>query len=96
MYFIGVTAATSPPLPKNEDKKMDQKEKELAKIFAKKVIELERREDFGGLRDQAVADFELQAATFKWAGSSYKRGFRMPSGRIAFSEGRAIYAWARA
>ncbi|MFA7177742.1 MAG: hypothetical protein WC114_10875 [Smithellaceae bacterium] len=75
---------------------MDQKEKELAKIFAKKVIELERREDFGGLRDQAFANFELQAATFKWTGNDWKRGFRMPSGRIAFSEGRAIYAWARA
>ena len=31
---------------KTRIKKMNQKEKELAKIFAKKVIELERRGDF--------------------------------------------------
>jgi hypothetical protein len=97
--LLAILLSSEAERPQNnakEDEKMTQNEKELAKIFAKNIIELERRGDFGGLRDQAASDFELQAAAFKWTGNDYKRGFRMPSGRIAFSEGRAIYAWARA
>jgi hypothetical protein len=69
---------------------MTAKEKELAKRFAASIKEHERRNDYGGTRQQDIRDFKEQV----WANRSSGSGYVMPSGRLTKDLRKAVEAWA--
>jgi hypothetical protein len=69
---------------------MNETEKRLARQFAANIVELERRNDFGALLEQANQDFTEQV--FVWHGT--RKAYRLPDGTATPSHRAAVLAWA--
>jgi hypothetical protein len=65
----------------------------LATQFARNIVELERRGDFGGLHAQAMADFT--AEVFVW-GRAFGSLYKLPNGRKVKDRSLAVAEWATA
>jgi len=70
---------------------MSTTQRRLAASFAKNIVTLQGRNDFGGLYHQAVRDFTEAAFAFSLTGTTL---YVLPNGRRVKDFGRAVSAWA--
>lgn len=70
---------------------MSTTQRRLAAAFARNIVTLQGRNDFGGQYHQAVRDFTEAAFAFGPTGNTL---YVLPNGRRVKDLGRAVSAWA--